>query len=914
MSCRIVPLTVLLCCSIPAHAFRPGAIASIAAAAPRLSFVPLNQPSAFLARGAYAARLEPRRVILRGSSGTPLEITLEGANPDAAGVLLDPLPGRENFLIGNRPELWRTGVRAYGRVRYGSVYPGIDLEYYGVGARLECDFIVSPGVSPRSIRFHFRGARSVRRDRGGNLVVKAPGRTLSLGKPHVYQVAPAGKQSVAGEFVVLAGNRAALRLGAYDSGRPLIIDPVIAFSTYLGGSGDENVQAGSDPRIAGIAVDGQGNSYVVGNTASTDFPSGMLPGRGFAGSTDVFVSKFASDGTHIYSTFLGGTGLERGFGVAVDRYGAAYVAGRTQSPNFPLRNAAQTSIASFEDAFILKLDASGSQIVYSSYLGGSGVDFATGIAVDAQGNAWISGDTESANFPVRGNAAQKTHGGGTSDGFAARFGPGGELLYSSFVGGSGFDSCQGVAVDADGSAYLTGFGEPSSFPAAANLGPAAGPAAIRRAFGIKLHSDGSAGYSTMFGGARGEMALAVAADAAGRAYITGVTVSTDFPSSPRAAQPSFGGGSMDGFIAVLTPDGRGLHWATFVGGEGADVPTSIALDSAANVYVTGQTQSARFPLSRAFQPELKGAFDAFVVKVLAGGGSLGYSSFLGGRSNEIGQGIGTGPDGSVWVMGTGDSTDLPTVNPVQAKMGGGLSDAFVVRIEELTIVSAASYQRGSVSPDSIASAFGQDLAPRLESASALPLPTSLAGVSVKIRDSTGVERPAPLFFVAPGQVNFLVPAEAAPGFATITISGSNPVTGGVMITGSAPGLFSANADGRGVGAIVALHVTAAGEQTSEIVYTCSASGCSANPVELGEESAKLILLLFGTGIRGCRELPAVTIGGQPVVVLGAAAQGQYPGLDQVNVVVPRTLAGRGEADIVVNVDGRVANPVKINIR
>jgi uncharacterized protein (TIGR03437 family) len=915
MSRRLVLLLTFLGCLGPAYGIRPGAPAAVPAPGRTLSFVPLDQPSTFLARGAYSARIEAHRMTI-AARGAALEVLLEGADPAASGTALEPLPGRENRLLGNRPEFWRTGIPAFGRVRYQSVYRGIDVEYYAAGRQLECDFLVAPGANPDAIQFRFRGARSVRRDLAGGLVVNAAGRVLSIGLPRIYQQTLEGRAAILGEYVILPHGRAAIRLGAYDRSRTLVIDPVVTVSTYLGGSGDETLKSTNDPRIAGVAADSRGNAYVVGHTESADFPLAGPYQNTLKGSSDLFVSKFGPDGTLIYSTLIGGSSLERAFGIAVDSDGAAYIAGRTQSRDFPTRNAAQDSMSGGQDAVVVKLNAAGNQLVYSTYFGGSGAaDTANGIAVDASGNAWVAGNTDSTNLPQAGAPYQAANKGG-GDAFAARFGPAGLLLYSTYLGGAGVDHGEAVAVDSSGSAYLTGYTQSSDFPARTTIRQ--GASASKKAFAVKFRSDGALSYSTVLSGSTSDAGMGIAVDSTGAAYVTGITSSSDFPVTAGAFQTVFGGGASDAFIAALKPDGGALLWATYLGGDDEEEGDGIAVDRDGNVYAEGSTESGQFPILDAFQPKRSGIRDAFLTKLKAGGKTLAHSSYLGGTALDRGRGVALVSGGGVWMTGTTNSSNFPVLNASQRTLKGS-GDVFLVRLEEtpaVSVTSAASYWSEPVAPNSIASAWGEGFATGLKATPGLPLPATLAGAGVTIQDAEGTERTAGLFFVAPGQINFLVPDGTANGhaFVRVTRAGKTSLTGGLRIARVSPGLFSANADGRGVGAIVALHVASNGAQTSEIVYTCSASGCTATPISLGDASSRLILMLYGTGIRGFASTPSVTIGGAASQVLGAAAQSEYPGLDQVNVQVPRSLAGRGDVEIVVTVDGIAANPVRVTIR
>ena len=410
-----------------------------------------------------------------------LRMQLLGANPASQSAGLDELPSRSNYYIGNDPQQWKTGVPQYARVQYKDVYPGVDLIYYGTNQRrLEYDFIISPGTDPGVIRLGFKGAEEIRLDDGGNLVLHAEGGKVVQHAPIIYQEIDGVRREISGRYVLINPNISPLvqetaisdlhpqtpdfsvvgfQVETYDTGKPLVIDPVLIYSTFLGGSGFD--------RGLGIAVDASGSAYVTGLTGSSDFPTENPFQVASGGDFDVFIAKLNPSGSGLlYATYLGGSSTDHGHGIAVDVSGSAYVTGFTQSNDFPLENPFQPSFgAGGEDTFITKLNASGSALIYSTYLGGNGGEVGYSIAVDASGNAYLTGQTKSSNFPTM--SPLQPISGGFIDLFVTKINPSGSaLVYSTYLGGNNFDRGQGIAVDASGSAYVTGLtqspGEPKA--------------------------------------------------------------------------------------------------------------------------------------------------------------------------------------------------------------------------------------------------------------------------------------------------------------------------------------------------------------------------------------------------------------------------------------------------------------------
>ena len=599
----------------------------------------------------------------------------------------DELPGKINYFRGKDPAQWRTGVPTYARIRSRDVYPGVDLVYYGNQSQLEYDLVLAPGADPNVIRIAFEGADGLHVDAAGNLVVKLGGQKLVQHTPLVYQLSNGKTVKVPARYVLADNGLVSVSVGEYERGRALVIDPVLAYSTYLGGSGHDFCYA--------IAVDGAGNAYVTGHTQSDDFPT-VNPLQSKPASTyDVYVTKINPQGSAlVYSTYLGGSGDDYPAAIAADRAGYAYVTGDTRSLDFPVKNALQpdhVGAAGYgSDAFVVKLDPRGSALVYSTYLGGTEDEAGQGIAADGDGNAYLTGFTSSLDFPIA-NALQPVFHGQAfydEDAFVAKISANGSaLMYSTYLGGTRGDIGTGIAVDTTGAAYVTGFTGSSDFPTAHAMQPAIGGTQfIEDAFVSKLDATGtSLDYSTFLGGSYPDRGYGIAVDGEGNAYVAGITDSDDFPTR-NAVQPVLNGPS-DAYIAKLNTAGSALVYSTYFGGSSEDGAWGpMGLDSEDNVYVAGTTGSDDFPTRNAVQPLFGGYADAFVLKLNFAGSALIYSTYLGGNGEDVGIGVGVDDAGNAYTAGsTRFSPDFPIVNAVQPAPGGGNaagSDAFVAKISE----------------------------------------------------------------------------------------------------------------------------------------------------------------------------------------------------------------------------------------
>jgi hypothetical protein len=600
-----------------------------------------------------------------------IRMKLLGASTTAEVTGQDELPGKSNYFLGNDPQKWHIDIPQYAKVRYENVYPGVDLVYYGNQRELEYDFVVQPSADPNVIRLGIDGAQDVRLDQGDLVLTSAAG-DVHLCRPRIFQETSGIKHDIGGGYVLKNKNEAGFRIASYDPSLSLVIDPVLAYSTYLGGSGDDFA--------TGIAVDLAGSAYVTGKTAAADFPTrnAIQPTNQ---SADAFVTKFNSDGTAlIYSTFLGGMGGDWGRGIAVDSAGNAYVTGGTNSNDFPINNAFQGTLHGYINTFVTKINASGTALAYSTYLGGSYLEEVGGIAVDTAGNAYVTGQTGSSDFPTL-NAIQPTIR-GAWDAFVTKINGGGNAVYSTYLGGSGSDSGSSIAADAAGNVYIAGQTDSNDFPVlnaiqSTNHG-------YEDVFVTKINASGGAiVYSTYLGGS-GHDGGGIALDAAGNAYVAGGTSSTDFP-VVNAIQATNHGGD-DAFVTKINVQGSSLVYSTYLGGSG-DESAVVRVDSAGNVYLAGSTKSTDFPTFNALQPTRHGRYDAFVAKINLGGNALAYSTYLGGSLDDNTMGVAVDAVGSVYITGATVSGNFPTT-PVafQRALKPIYNDAFVTKIAQQTFV------------------------------------------------------------------------------------------------------------------------------------------------------------------------------------------------------------------------------------
>jgi len=620
-----------------------------------------------------------RRVVERSDL---VSLRLAGANASARGTGIDELQGKTNYLVGNDPAKWRTNVSNFARVRYESVYPGIDLIYYGSQRRIEYDFHVAPDADPRTIRFVFDRKMKPRVASDGDLILKIGDAELREQKPLIYQDIAGERKLVPGRYL-LRSSQASFEIGPYDRTKPLIIDPTLVYSTYLGGNGDDT---GSS-----IAIDQNHNIYVAGTTASTNFPTMNAAYSASAGLSDIFVTKIDAAGANIvYSTYVGGSGNDRADGIALDSGGNAYVVGRvdSSSTNFPTTPGvvAPTYRGGDFDGVVFKLNAQGNSLIYATYLGGEDNDSTEGVAVDAGGNAYLTGGSRSHGFPTTPNAFQSSNSGDT-DAYLTKINPTATAyLYSTLLGGSGTDRGSGVAIDSAGNAYVAGYTSSIDFPTENAFQNSFGGAFDTFVARIDTTQSGSSSliFCSFLGGIADDKAYGIALDsAANNIYVAGQTSSNNFPVL-NPAQPA-SGGNFDAFIAKITSAGAKVY-ATYLGGSGDDRGTGVAVNAANEVYVTGFTSSTNFPTVSPLQITNGGGSDAFVAKLNSAGSAFLYSTYLGGSGNENTASTVTSTNpialdasGNAYVTGYTTSTNFPTASPLQAAKSTG-QDAFIAKI------------------------------------------------------------------------------------------------------------------------------------------------------------------------------------------------------------------------------------------
>jgi hypothetical protein len=615
-------------------------------------------PVRFLSRGSSRTLfLTPEEAVLRLKNDVIRTRWVGGKTAVLSGD--DRLTGSSNYLS---KEQQIRGVEQFGKVRFSGIYSGVDLVYYGNQGKLEYDVIVAPNTDPKRIVFELSGASRLFVNHAGQLVLKFKNGEIVQDRPFAYQLVDGQRKQVVASYRLSSGNRVSFELGKYDRNRELVIDPVIQYGRYLGGT--------STDRGETIAVDATGAVYVAGQTQSADFPILSALQGASGGSTDAFITKINSAGTVVvYSTYLGGTGNEVAHSITVDSAGNAYIAGETNSANFPTINAVDANFAGSVDGFASKLNPNGNALIYSTYLGGTGNDVAQSVAIDSTGAAYYAGFTSS--IDLSGTAGG--YNGGAIDASVTKLSPAGALLYSTYLGGNTIDTANGIAVDAAGNAYVTGFTTSTNFTGLPFQPSLAG---AEDAFVSKLNASGVREFWAYIGGTGSDIAKAIDLDASGNIYITGDTTSTNFPVL-NALQPALGG-TVDVFVTKIAAGAAQLLFSTYLGGSGEDRATGLAVGSDGAPRIAGFTASANFPGINTIKASVTGAYDAFVAHLLSTGNGSFFTSLLGGSNADIGVDIAIDAAGDTYIAGQTFSTDLPV--PAGGGTLRGTSDAFVMKL------------------------------------------------------------------------------------------------------------------------------------------------------------------------------------------------------------------------------------------
>jgi hypothetical protein len=693
-----------------------------------------NGPAQFMARGhVYQFLISPTeaqlvlRKVTAATSPAPfvrtgltsrgkismrtLRMQFVGANTQAQIGGEEELPGKINYFIGGDSSQWQRDVPIFSKACVEQLYPGVNLVYYGNQQLLEYDFTVAPKADLKKIVIRFDGADKISIGAQGELILKLGNDEISQPAPIIYQMVGGSRKEISGGYRLVNEETVAFSVGEYNRGLPLVIDPILSYSTYFGGNlGDEGLA---------VAVDTNGFIYVAGETFSTQFATPGAYQTNFQGGSltgDAFVAKFDNAGTNlIYLTYLGGSGDDGAFGMAVDGAGDAFVTGFTDSGDFPVTNALYKNISGTPDpkthfypvdAFVTELNPGGSNLVYSTYLGGTGTDAGIGIAADSTGNAYVTGVTYSTNFPTTNALVFQLAGttnpvlnylAGGYNAFVAKIGAGGSpLAYSTYFGGTNSDQGNGIAVDGAGDACVTGFTDSTNFPTTTNaafpvLNGLTNNNFANDAFVAKFAPSGTnLIYSTFLGGTNNDAGYHIACDSAGNVYVTGFSTSPNFPdtatnvpglSSFVATNASGVVSATNAFLTKIDPSGAIVYSALF-GGYVSDIGYSVAVDSLNEAFVVGASTSLNFPTfntSGFLSPTNSGGNDVFVTAFNADCSALLYSAYLGGSSDDFGYGIAVDPAGNAYIIGQTTSANFPTLNAFQTSISGE-SDAFLAKI------------------------------------------------------------------------------------------------------------------------------------------------------------------------------------------------------------------------------------------
>ncbi len=649
--------------------------------------------------GHFSVRQLEAAARARKSASATFAVNLLGgnANPQVVGEV--PLPTKANYFIGRDPKKWRTNIPTYARVRYRNVYPGIDLVYYGNNRSMEYDFDLAADADPAQIQFEVNGADALNLDSAGNLVLTKGASELRFQTPILYQEINGIHVQVHGTYVLRDTTHVGFEITNYDSTKPLVIDPVLIYSTYLGGSGDDFSN--------GIAVDSTGDAYMVGITDSPDFPLASI-GSYNPMQFRMFLTKLDPSGsTLLFADYFGGTsGGDEPGAVALDSSGNAYVTGDATSSDFPVVNAYQSTLSGSQDAFLVKFSADGSSIIYSTYLGGSNSQYGNSLSVDPAGEAVIAGVTQSTDFPMasayQSFASTDQFGDWGLYGFLTKFAASGtSLVYSTYLAGSTLNtsSCSGcfpdseilgVATDGAGNAYATGITTTTNFPVTSGAFATTYPGYYLSDVGFvsKFTSSGAIAYSTYLGGQTSSLLYAIAVDANGYAYVTGYDIANDnFPITTTniCTHPSVA--CSGAVIAKLDVTGATLVYSTFLGTSNNMAGQAIQVDASGDAFIVGS--DVTFDLSNPIEG-YAGDGDVVVAEIDATASTLLMATFLGGQAWEAASGLALDSNGAVYVTGDTQSLDFPVTQSAFQTLWGGQTDTFISKIDPTTNAPAVA--------------------------------------------------------------------------------------------------------------------------------------------------------------------------------------------------------------------------------
>jgi uncharacterized protein (TIGR03437 family) len=768
-----------------------------------------------------------------GSKEGSLRVRFEGGNRTPRLEAEDALPGKTNYFIGKDSSRWRRDIPLFGKVRYQGIYPGIDAVFYGNPEDFEYDLVLAPGADPRKIHLAYSGAKRMRVDAAGDLIFSLASSEIRQHRPRILQ----GTKAIDGHYVVLGQNRIGFSIAKYDRKKPLTIDPVVTYSTYLGGS--------SEDLPGGVAMDAQGNLCIAGATSSPDFPTvgGLHQPPPQNNTLVAYLAKInpAASGAAslVWSTFIGsGSDGTLAFGVALDASGNVFAAGTTVSSDFPTTpNVFQPSAncmngSNCASTFVVKVAPSGNQLIYASFLGGGVDDAEGGFAVDAAGNAYVVGGTRSPSFPLVGTPFQFVLQ-GTQNGYLTKIAPdGSKLLYSTFIGGENMDFLNTVAVDSTGIVYVAGNTTSARFPVTTNAyqsslqGAQSGMVAK---FDLTQPANLALVYSSYLGGTTSTASTSVsgvAGDSSGAIYAAGFTSDPTFPVTPGAFQSKFGGvvpndpiGDYgDAFVLKLTPSAQTqLVYSSFLGGSGNDFANAIAIDGSGRIAIAGTTASSNFPTTAdAYEccfsnPSGKAGngssgFFALFDPTKSGPSSLAYSMEIAGSTGDQGfinpSGLAMNTAGSVVALVGGiQARSFPVTSSAFQKVNNApVLNVYIARLDLTAVgptiasaVNAASFQSTGLSPGLIFTLTGSNLGPTAPFGTQLDdtgkVATLVSGTEVLVN---GVA--APLLYGSPTQINAVAPYELAPltGQTVFVQVLFNGVAGNLMpvtVAATAPGIF-----------------------------------------------------------------------------------------------------------------------------